>query len=104
MQALVVQPDGQYEKRELSGTIEEVQDIVGGWVEAVRSPFRPGVIALVNEDGRMKHLPRNSVASTVLMVGMVGPVVLVGDVGGPDFGDVPQHIVTWTENLTGGAL
>ncbi len=59
-------------------TLEETQRCVGGYIEVVRCRFHlpegENPLLLVNEEGRLLHLPVNEDAS-----GMAG-IVLVGDV------------------------
>ena len=56
-------------------TLEEAQEIVEGWVEMVTLPN--GDQMLVNEEGRLKGLPVNPVASQLAGKLLVGNAVLL---------------------------
>lgn len=58
-------------------TFREAQRIVGGYLELVPSRVYPHIVGLVDEDGRMKGLPRNVTASRLLGVDIVGPAVIL---------------------------
>lgn len=57
-------------------TLEEAQGIVGGYVARVY--LRDGRIMLCDEDGLLKHLPKNEVACQLAQALIVGDA-LVGD-------------------------
>lgn len=81
--ARVIHPDGQEEiVRPAQGTkftLEELQKLVGGYIELVTLPRGNGrVTAYVNEDGLSKELPFNYRASQIYQRGtIVGPMVIV---------------------------
>lgn len=54
-------------------TLEELQEIVGGYIEQLMLPT--GRSLIVNEDGRLYHLPVNMQATH-----LYGYEILVGDV------------------------
>ena len=61
-------------------TLEEAQEIVGGYVELVRSPLHSDWQILVNEEGLLEGLPWNEEATKICGTGIVGPaIVLKGD-------------------------
>jgi hypothetical protein len=61
-------------------TLQEAQEIVGGYVEMVRSPTQRDWQVLVNEEGLLLNLPFNSEATELCGTGIVGPaIVLKGD-------------------------
>ena len=43
---------------EINGDLQEYQDLVGGWIETV-SAKKKGLLMLVDEEGKLKHLPIN---------------------------------------------
>lgn len=95
--AIVIQPDGTFEHEDIADDLATLQAHVGGYVETVTSPFHPGVVALVNEDGLMRGLADNPTASAIILRSLVGPVVLVGAVTGGKFTDVPAYVLPWLE-------
>ena len=71
-------------------TLEEMQRLVGGYIEQVRCD---GHAAYVDEDGQAKNLPPNVTASMVLNKPIVGPALFFGDDGGEYELDVPYVTV-----------
>ena len=67
----------------IPNTLEGLQKAVGGNIETLTLPG--GVVAILNEAGRLEHMPYNF---SVMGIDLVGPVVLAG-VDGPEFADVP---------------
>lgn len=62
--ATIIRVDGTEEKLDRRPTLEEAQQIVGGWIELL--PIRGTRITLVlNEEGRLRGLPRNDKATLV---------------------------------------
>ena len=57
MLILVVEPGKVPETREMSGTLREMQSIVGGHIQAIY-PF-PGIALVCNEEGLLLGLPPN---------------------------------------------
>ena len=47
-----------------SFTLKELQGVVGGLIEIIRLPETKEII-IVNEEGLLKHLPHNAVASAI---------------------------------------
>ena len=61
-------------------TLEEAQEIVGGYVEMVHSPNNTDIQILVNEEGLLTGLPFNKEATELCGTGIVGnAVILKGD-------------------------
>ncbi len=59
MRILVVEPERRPESREINGSLEEMQDIVGGLIQPIY-PFEDASIALVcNDEGKLLNLPAN---------------------------------------------
>lgn len=44
-------------------TLEELQKIVGGYIEIIRPPSKNGAILVINEEGKLNNLPVNKLAS-----------------------------------------
>lgn len=58
MKVLVVRPDENPVVEEISGTLEEMQNIVGGWIQHIM-PWADDVAIVCNEEGKMINLPLN---------------------------------------------
>jgi hypothetical protein len=43
--------------------LDELNEMVGGYIEVIRPPGMPGVIMVINEEGKLKNLPHNAIAS-----------------------------------------
>lgn len=84
MKVIVKVPGHQAELREfpdeLNDQLAALQMAVGGWIEEVR--LLPKLIAIVDEEGKLKRKPRN-------VFGFVGIIVFCGS-GEESFTDVPQ--------------
>ena len=72
--------------------LSTLQNLVGGYIESVNIIGLPTAHAYVNEEGLLKHLPVNPVASRLAGRTIVGPMIVLGN--GPDGseGDVPEEI------------
>ena len=83
IRVIVKNPGEAPEEREVPNTLEALQALVGGYIEAV--PLARDAVILVNEAGKLRGMAPN-----VLFLGdvLVGPVVIVG-VRGEEFADVP---------------
>ena len=58
MQVVVVEPKKKPEVREIGDSLESMQKIVGGLIEAVY-PFDESVALIANEEGKLLNLPLN---------------------------------------------
>ena len=58
MKILVVQPEKVPEEMEISGSLESMQAVVGGLIQAVY-PFEDPVALVCNEEGKLLGLPWN---------------------------------------------
>lgn len=100
IRVLIVRDRG-CESRTIDQDLETLQSLVGGYIEAVN--FGPGVVALLNEDGKMLGLPTNNRATRWAIarnIGLrpgdyiVGTMVIVGAVDADgDFTDVPDDVL-----------
>lgn len=76
---VLIKSDGTISEFKLKGkkpSLEEMQQAVGGYIEMI--PTNDGCIMILNEDGKMKGLPLNSVATS--MVTLFQGDFIVGDV------------------------
>lgn len=64
----------------LDNTLKAFQSAVGGFIEVVN--YKDGVILLVNEEGRLLHMPEN-------ILGIAGPIVAIR-AKGEDFASVNE--------------
>ena len=69
MKIALKRPMAAVQLKEIQNTVEDIQAEVGGYFEMVR--VSKNLIALVDEEGKMKGLPKN-------IFGLVGPIVFVG--------------------------
>lgn len=77
--ALIVTADGTDSKVEPTDLgIENLQRIVGGYVELISAPDFD-LVALVNEDGSIHKLPPNAVASLIFSRPIFGTAVIVAE-------------------------
>ena len=58
MKILVVEPMKEPYEKEIQGTLEEMQAIVGGYIQAVY-PFEDPVAVVCNDEGKLMGLPYN---------------------------------------------
>ncbi len=85
---IVIKKVGQFpEVREIKGTLENIKEIVGGYIECF--PVFDNVLCVCNEEGKLLKLPANF---------LFGGDVIVGDVffcagGEEDFESLKDHQV-----------
>jgi hypothetical protein len=58
MKVLVIEPGKQPEEMEVKNELETMQDIVGGYIEAIY-PFDDPIALVCNEEGKIEGLPPN---------------------------------------------
>ena len=58
MQILVIEPERRPEVREIDGSLKSMQDVVGGWIQALY-PFDEPVALVCNDEGKLMNLPAN---------------------------------------------
>ena len=78
-------PGKKPEARVIPNTLEALQELVGGYIEAIN--LFPNIVVIVNEEGVLKDMPFN-----MYLAGhwLRGPVLFVG-VKGEDFTHAPFH-------------
>ena len=81
MKVLVKYPGSAIREEEIENTLEDLQELVGGYIEAVT--IEEGVV-ICNEEGLIKGLPY---CCEIEGIDFVGPVVIAG-VDGDEFADV----------------
>ena len=68
MRVLVVEPGKQPEEREIDGSLESMQQIVGGLIQAIY-PFDDTVALICNDEGKLLGLPWNRVVGYDIIAG-----------------------------------
>ena len=58
MRILVVEPERRPEAREIDGSLKSMQDVVGGWIQAL-FPFDEPVALICHDEGKLLNLPAN---------------------------------------------
>ena len=80
--AQIIKTSGEVvEKSPKNGTdfqLDEVKDVVGGWVEAIN--LRDGRLMLCDEEGKLKNKPVNIKATTIFHGAFRTSDFIVGDV------------------------
>lgn len=75
---------------DIENTLEALQAAVDGYIEAVT--LIPGkAVMIVNEEGLLRGMAQNPIASAVANTQIVGPALVVG-VDGDEFTDFPAEI------------
>ena len=68
MRILVVEPGKQPEEREIDGSLESMQQIVGGLIQAIY-PFDDTVALICNDEGKLLGLPWNRIVGYDIIAG-----------------------------------
>lgn len=82
-EAFLIQEDGTTQVIHPSGdkfTLEELQGHVGGYIQMLPVPKKPGkerLIALVDEEGLLRNKSFNPVASKAVGFDLVGPAIVM---------------------------
>ena len=75
---------------EVDNTLEALQSAVGGFIETVT--LIPGkAVMIVNEEGRLRGMTPNPIASAAANTQIVGPAIIAG-VDCDEFTDVPGDV------------
>lgn len=75
---------------DIENTLESLQAAVDGYIEVVT--LVPGrAVMIVNEEGLLRGLSPNPIASAVANTQIVGTAIIVG-VDGEDFTDIPEDV------------
>lgn len=83
--ALVKEPCEAWIAKEVDNTLESMQGLVGGYIEAIN--IEDGLVLIVDEEGKIKgkelnfYLPGDIVVGTAMLVGEKGE----------EFADVPEY-------------
>ena len=58
MRVLVVEPERRPEVKEIDGSLRSMQEVVGGWIQAL-FPFDEPLALVCNDEGKLMNLPAN---------------------------------------------
>ena len=108
--ALIIRPDGTAEVRDIEPDLRTLNDLVGGYLTAIRPSTDEfgGWHAYLDEEGLPKGVAPNpagtAFARSIGWAGpdpmLVGPIVFLGDAD-PDEADVPPEVVGAAVRLWG---
>ena len=74
--AYIARTDGTREPIDTPVSLEQAQEIIGGYVEPVRSKYTPSIIFLCDEDGHLKQLPYNDHGCELHAGPIVGDIIV----------------------------
>ena len=89
MKILVVEPGKHPYEKEISGTLKEMQEIVGGPIQAIY-PFRDKVGIICNDEGLMLRMPFNRKVDEDCCI--FGTFFVCG-LGAEDFTSLPEKLM-----------
>ena len=84
IRALIKEPGKVGRIEEIPNTLEDLQKLVGGYIETFT--FASDAVVICNEEGRLKNLPYNC---DFCGVSFVGTIIFAG-VDGEEFSDAPD--------------
>lgn len=97
MKVLIREPINQpLQLKEITGTLEELQEIVGGYIEVVR--ITPDILCICNEDGKRKNLGNNFYHDFYGWI--LGTVIFASD-SGKEFGSLTDSQVRYVQEYIG---
>jgi len=94
MKILVVEPEKEAEVREIENKLEDLQKIVGGYIEVVS--LGQGVTLVCDEEGKIKGKQPNWDVNGDLIV---GTFFLCGSKGS-DFASLTEEQIKWCKEMT----
>jgi hypothetical protein len=108
MRAINITPEGAVTTDELETAqlLEQLQAAVGGYIETIA--LTPGLVMVINEEGKVYGLPANDTATRLTQhyaAGLlpwdriVGPALVVGQTSGGSFVDVTPDVAQVLERL-----
>ena len=100
MRVLVREPINQpLQLKEIEGSLEEIQEIIGGNMEIV--PMMQGLLCICNGEGEMKGLERNFFHDYDGWI--LGTVIFVSD-GGEEFRSLTDSQITFIKEYIGSPV
>lgn len=100
MKILVVDPTKEPYEKEIQGTLEEMQAIVGGYIQAVY-PFEDPVAVVCNEEGKLMGLPCNRLLKDDAgrPYDVLCGTFFVAGLGSEDFTSLPDRLMRKYQDL-----
>ena len=96
MRILIIEPGKRPREAEIPHTLESLQSVVGGYIQAIY-PWEDRVAVVCDEEGLLKHAPFNRLVAPGNPV--FGTFFICG-LGEDDFTDLPQDMIDkYTEML-----
>ena len=94
MKILVVEPMKEPYEKEIQGTLEEMQAIVGGYIQAVY-PFEDPVAVVCNDEGKLMGLPYNRLLrdDSGKPYDVLCGTFFVAGLGEEDFSSLPDNLM-----------
>ncbi len=93
IKVLMKRPDSHWYVTNVSNTLKNLQNLVGGYIETVTlltpQAGRKGPVIICNEEGKLRGLPYNC---TIFGEDFVGTILIAG-VDGEEFGDLTDEQV-----------
>ena len=85
-------PGKKAEARVIPNTLEALQELVGGYIEAVSVPIGSGCVFICNEEGKILGMPLNrSVRMEGQIVDIIAGTFFICDCSGSNFGSLSQE-------------
>ena len=69
LRVAIVEPDKEPYVKDIGNNLRAMQDTVGGYIEITRDKLLPGMLLVVNEEGKIKGLPMNRCTGTDIICG-----------------------------------
>ena len=92
IKVLMKRPDSGWYVTNVSNTLKNLQNLVGGYIETV--PISEDSVMIVDEEGMLKNYQHNDLASYISGVHIYGTALIVG-VDGEEFTDCPEQFFVW---------
>lgn len=99
MRVLVREPNQSLQLKEIEGSLEEIQEILGGDMEIV--PMTKGLLCIYNEEGEKTDLERNFFHDYAGWI--LGTVIFVSD-GGEEFKSLTDSQITFIKEYVGSPV
>jgi len=102
MKVVLLEPEKIAKTVEIDGSLAGMQNVVGGYIEAIYPFEDPNVCLICNEEGKLMGLPLNRALydedHTRVLDILAGPCIIC-DCSGDDFGSLPEEKAAHYEEL-----
>lgn len=94
MKVLIVEPEKAPREAEIENSLESLQSVVGGYIEATY-PFDDRVAIICNEEGKLQGMPLNRALrdESGTMYDIVAGTFIVCGLGEEDFSSLPPEMM-----------